>query len=133
MRMANCHPDRRHTAKGLCNSCYHTEHKKLNRARYREQGNKWQAEDRVKQAVYKRRSRYGDIANLAFVCADRCEACRTPFTSDRQKHVDHSHRRPRDDAFRGILCSGCNHALGNLQDSEERILGLWNYLERVGP
>jgi hypothetical protein len=42
-------------------------------------------------------------------------------------HCDHDHATG---LFRGWLCRGCNHALGNLKDSPAAILGLAQYLER---
>lgn len=43
-------------------------------------------------------------------------------------NVDHCHRTGK---IRGLLCSGCNQALGNLNDDISRIKALLAYLERV--
>jgi hypothetical protein len=45
--------------------------------------------------------------------------------SGRGAHIDHDHATGR---FRGWLCSQCNHALGLLHDSPEKIQGLKDYL-----
>lgn len=42
-------------------------------------------------------------------------------------HVDHDHLTDR---VRGLLCSSCNMGLGLLKDSEDRILGLVEYLKQ---
>lgn len=42
-------------------------------------------------------------------------------------HMDHDHITGE---FRGLLCRGCNHALGNLAESPDRISGLREYIER---
>lgn len=42
-------------------------------------------------------------------------------------HMDHDHVTGE---FRGLLCRGCNHALGNLAESPERMTGLREYIER---
>ena len=41
-------------------------------------------------------------------------------------HVDHDHATGK---IRGLLCSDCNLALGQLKDDPQRILGLRSYLE----
>jgi hypothetical protein len=62
-----------------------------------------------------------------FKCANT--GCRTPL--DRQDgkkkrpHVDHDHATG---LVRGILCHGCNVALGMLGDSSLRLDGLKEYL-----
>jgi hypothetical protein len=39
--------------------------------------------------------------------------------------VDHCHKTG---ALRGLLCPGCNNALGRIKDDVERLLGLVDYL-----
>lgn len=41
-------------------------------------------------------------------------------------HMDHDHKTM---VFRGLLCQGCNRALGMCQDSSEKLKGLIIYLE----
>lgn len=40
-------------------------------------------------------------------------------------HMDHDHKTMR---FRGLLCQGCNRALGMCQDNVDKLIGLANYL-----
>lgn len=57
----------------------------------------------------------------------RCASCRDlPVEGKRRFHVDHDHVTGR---IRGIVCHGCNVALGYLKDDPERIQNLKNYLE----
>jgi len=37
-----------------------------------------------------------------------CEYCNTPFSSDKNRHLDHSHHITDAPNIRGILCTGCN-------------------------
>jgi hypothetical protein len=51
----------------------------------------------------------------------------TPGTRNKTWCVDHNHLTGE---FRGVLCNGCNAALGFLHDDEARILGLIGYLKQ---
>ena len=78
--------------------------------------------------------RYGvdpDSAEAALAANDgTCDACSQPFTAT--PHVDHDHAFAGELApARGILCPGCNQALGNINDSVERLRALIDYLERT--
>lgn len=42
-------------------------------------------------------------------------------------HIDHNHATG---LIRGVLCHGCNLALGNVEDNPERLRALAEYLER---
>lgn len=44
--MADCHPDRPHYAKGLCEPCYKHQHYEENRERHLALGRKWREENR---------------------------------------------------------------------------------------
>lgn len=55
-------------------------------------------------------------------------ACDRKETRLRRLHIDHSHIT---DHVRGLLCSRCNTALGQLEDRTDLILGLIDYLERT--
>lgn len=60
---------------------------------------------------------------------DCCDCCMKPHTARRAMHWDHDHN---GGAFRGWLCSGCNSALGHVDDSIERLQMLIAYLARGG-
>lgn len=54
-----------------------------------------------------------------------CAACGADEHGGRNWHIDHCHG---SDEVRGILCHGCNVALGMLRDDEDRILALGAYI-----
>lgn len=58
--------------------------------------------------------------------AMRCVGCGTSLHKA-TPHVDHCHTTGR---VRGVLCRGCNHALGNVLDNPETLRRLAEYLER---
>jgi hypothetical protein len=60
---------------------------------------------------------------------ERCECCGMERTTRRALHWDHDHALDR---FRGWLCHQCNTALGQVDDSIERLQQLIDYLERGG-
>jgi hypothetical protein len=60
-----------------------------------------------------------------------CAACGETPSPRRGKsiwNVDHDHSTGR---VRGILCTGCNSAIGHLQDDPERCRKAAAYLERT--
>ena len=56
-----------------------------------------------------------------------CAACRGPFKNRRNTHIDHCHKTNR---VRDILCHNCNRALGAVQDDENILQALIDYLRR---
>ena len=54
-------------------------------------------------------------------CCDNCG-------KTEELHVDHCHSTGK---IRGILCRGCNHGLGQFEDSPEKLQGAIEYLARV--
>ncbi len=54
----------------------------------------------------------------------RCEACGGDARG-RNGHVDHAHETGR---VRGLLCSGCNVALGQVEESIDRLNALIKYI-----
>lgn len=136
--MAECHPDRKHAAKGLCASCYQMDWQKAhpeadsgntwlkNRPKLHKEMNRkyhlWHKHrTRVEQYVSAWHRQEGKCANL------RCQAWYPLEMDDHRKglHVDHDHRTGE---FRGLLCGPCNVALGISQEDPGRLLGLAEYL-----
>jgi hypothetical protein len=64
-----------------------------------------------------------------------CAACGRTESNGKYWHVDHDHACCPTDArscgkcIRGILCHGCNTALGNVNDSVETLRKMIKYLE----
>lgn len=63
--------------------------------------------------------------SLPKICSN--PGCATTNPGLRSWHKDHDHTTGK---FRGLLCHGCNVALGFLKDDKNRIAGLLLYLER---
>lgn len=66
---------------------------------------------------------------------EACAICRrTELSSKRGWHVDHDHEccpevaRSCGACVRGILCTGCNTALGGFQDNPDHLFAAWGYL-----
>lgn len=58
--------------------------------------------------------------------ATHCQNCgREP--GSRRLHIDHCHTTGK---VRGVLCNGCNIALGGVEDNIETLRGLIKYLEQ---
>jgi hypothetical protein len=74
------------------------------------------------------RTRYGiSQEELEYLQSfDRCQVCDQPSKTKRGLHIDHNHHTGE---IRGVLCQGCNHALGNVNDNVEVLKKLIAYLE----
>jgi len=57
-----------------------------------------------------------------------CAACRVEWIEwEKQFAVDHDHATGQ---VRGLLCQGCNVALGHIREDPKRLAGLVEYLQR---
>jgi hypothetical protein len=73
---------------------------------------------------YHLRRRYGiTVAEVDAMIEDQGGFCAT--CSGEPQHVDHDHDTGR---VRGVLCSNCNQALGNVRDNPEVLQNLIDYL-----
>lgn len=70
---------------------------------------------------------FEDWARLFEGQSGRCAGCSNPLGHDAATHVDHCHKTGR---VRGLLCSGCNHAVGKVRDSPDTLRRLADYLDR---
>ena len=106
---ATCHPDSFHVAKGLCRKCYND-----------------LPENKVRDIQKRRLRKYGltEAEYQAFL--DRqggaCAVCHIPEPGA----VDHDHKTGE---VRGILCISCNAALGLLRDNPDLLRSAIIYLE----
>lgn len=82
---------------------------------------KWQLNNPERKAIYmaqyRRRRKYGlspeQFGAMVAAQASKCAVC---LQWTKKLVVDHDHASGR---VRGLLCRGCNHALGNLRDNYE--------------
>ena len=97
---------------------------------------KWQDAnpERVKLTRWKRQLRkmYGltieEYEAMLRTQQGRCASCNDALTDKLHgRHIDHCHATGK---VRGILCGGCNIALGHAKDDVERLKSLIRYLEK---
>jgi hypothetical protein len=125
MRLAECHPDKKHYAKGKCSSCYNRDSsrawRKKNPEKKRENDRRWSRENKnklwkhrhpEKYKVSARRTwikQYGltleDYDALLLEQSGVCAICQEPPSPTRRLAVDHDHKT---NAVRGLLCTRCN-------------------------
>lgn len=138
VRNAECHPDRKHTGRGLCASCYQMA---WQREHPEKSGSAWlkrhPEEARFHQRKNGLKSRHGITwefyENLFKSQSGKCanSRCGKVFTLDaaqdhrRTCQIDHDHRTGK---IRGLLCKGCNATLGHIADDMDRLRGLIEYL-----
>lgn len=137
-RIPSCHPERKHHSKGLCESCYKTRWQLENP--HANSGKGWVRLNPEKAYEYKRRAglkllgvtleeyeqmwtaQNGKCANPG---CDVHAPLRMPDHRKGGLCVDHDHTTG---AIRGLLCSGCNCALGQAKEDAGRLQGLISYL-----
>lgn len=87
--------------------------------------------ERMKVAKDKAKAkRYGiTVEEMYALYADNqtCNICGDSFPISKHKHLDHCHTTMK---ARGILCTRCNVALGQMKDSPELLRKAAEYLEK---
>jgi hypothetical protein len=127
-RIPECHPERKHLARGLCKPCYDKWLTSQDRPRHNARKRAWAKANPDKRLAIKRRYLYGaeeeviskmlaKQSGLCVICGDK------PATN-----LDHSHRTG---SIRGILCGDCNRGLGLFRDSPQILLSASKYLQRA--
>ena len=93
-------------------------------------------EQRPDIAERSRAQRYGLTAEQlrALLAPGICSACGTTDHGGNNWHIDHDHaccatKKSCGRCVRGVLCSGCNLALGHLKDNRSRVVALLGYLD----
>ncbi len=116
-RMATCHPEQAHKAKGLCNACYYQH---------------WSDENPdIKRQHHLKRHYDIEPEEYDFLLAVQggiCAICNKP-PGDNLLCVDHDHG---SDVIRGLLCHNCNKGIGLLGDSIESVEKALRYLKSSG-
>jgi Recombination endonuclease VII len=153
-KLAICHPQRFHKAKGLCGACYDRQLKIINaeyKARQIKNTTDWllrnpEARKRLnagrrgreladplryqKKRAASLKSKYGlsleSYERLLIIQGGGCAICdRKP--GKRPLHVDHSHETG---AVRGLLCHQCNWYLGTIDNNPAILKKIAVYLGR---
>jgi hypothetical protein len=132
--MAECHPDRRHKARGLCRQCHSIllskQYRKLNPEKSLQTLLDWQKRNpekvsiRIRVGNAARRRRKQDLL-AGRPRPETCEVCGSPGRIS----WDHNHATGK---FRGWLCGCCNSILGFARDSFSQLRLLANYVEEGG-
>ena len=102
------------------------------RARYIQQQKDWQKRNPETRKRNQRRSSWKlqginpDLAEAYYQSHHgKCDSCGQPNGNGRALCVDHDHG---SGAIRGMLCDGCNMALGFLKDDPNRIQNVYDYI-----
>ena len=107
-KKATCHPDRLQAANGLCRECYRNLH-----------------DNKVKAIKVRRLKKYKLSEDLYNEMYDRqkgeCAICEGEI-----EVVDHCHKTLN---IRGLLCRKCNTGIGHFRDSVEYLKSAIIYLE----
>jgi hypothetical protein len=124
-KVANCHPDRKHVAHGLCFECY----REFDRERMKERSRRWRATNPEKAKAVYRKQRYGvapGFFDTQFVKQNgMCAVCKVRCATD----IDHSHTTEK---VRGLLCGSCNRALGLFEEDVNVLQSAIDYLNEWG-
>lgn len=142
MRYADCHPDKKHVANGLCNSCYTKEYRAANPEKFianrelskqllKERGPRYKAAERDRKFGLEP----GGYDRMREEQNYKCAACGVHESElTRAMHVDHDHKccpevgKSCGKCVRGLLCHHCNVALGHLNDDLDRVMAIGAYL-----
>lgn len=112
---------------------WHQNNYASNTEKIKEQKRQYRATGRHKVAQYKLKK---SIQELLAEQDNKCAACKRPREDGETFFVDHDHNccsTNRDvcgKCVRGLICRGCNSALGFVKDSEETLQKLIEYLQR---
>ena len=151
MRLAECHPDRTHLAKGLCKACYLRKRRELApvREQRRAYSRKYHAENaeriRARVKAWREANRaYTEIAKesqrlkkeyaitleqyteMLEAQGFACKICLKP-RGQKKLNVDHCHATGK---VRGLLCQQCNSLLGMAHDDPTVLQAAITYLEK---
>jgi len=127
-RRAECHPDRKHHCRGLCQYCYNKQWKRHNPEKaaeyYRRHKQRWHG--------YMLASKFGmsieDYRAMLESQGGVCKICKKADPPRRHLSVDHDHGTGRP---RGLLCQRCNALIGMAGDSPAVLTSALRYLGGV--
>lgn len=154
IKIPKCHPDQKYYCKDLCRICYEKQLKEKNPEfweRQKKNSRDWREKNKdyvtLKSKEYRLKNplsfekirnkslkKYG-INNLIFnkillFQNNSCYICEQPLKEkDKFAHVDHCHKTKK---VRGILCSQCNWFMSKIDNVENCLLNLQNYVKNQG-
>jgi hypothetical protein len=137
--MTECHPDRKHYSKGLCNPCYQAQRRGGYRPRVIAQAachpdRTHYARGRCQRCYDWERGLVRSAGIPAQAYQDKlteqggvCAICGLGCVSGRRLAADHDHQTGE---FRGLLCGLCNASLGGFRDDPILLERAIEYLSR---
>lgn|SRR5574343_135257 len=131
MRMADCHKDKKHHSKGLCQSCYFSRANKIRldnpefRQKQRDRSKQWRKDnperayltDFKKHLIRNYGITYIQYESMLKNQNNVCKICKNPESLKLRKRinklaVDHCHKTGK---IRGLLCFKCNVSLARIE------------------
>ncbi|MCK9429436.1 MAG: endonuclease VII domain-containing protein [Candidatus Omnitrophica bacterium] len=122
-----------------CKKCYNLRVKKYcenNKEKKRKSSKIWWENNKTSRNIIRKEQRLKRNYDLSLIDREnilkeqdyKCKSCNTDLKNliSYHIHIDHDHTT---NVIRGILCRGCNIALGLLNDDPDKILKLYNYLK----
>ena len=147
---ASCHPDRPHSANGMCEECYQRDYRKKKqnaisnyRQSYKQRPEvKKKDRDRIKDLRrngHFLKEKYGisleEYDGLLYEQGGGCAICGREDSSRKDRVqtkfplcVDHDHKTG---IIRGLLCDECNRGLGAFKDNPELLTIAAHYLQEA--
>lgn len=117
----DCHPDRKHRAFGMCNACYKRNYKGRNLEASKIAAKRY-AQRRTETASWRNawlQRKFNISAEIYDIMLKKqngvCAICSNTNDNGRRLAVDHDHQTGQ---IRGLLCNGCNRALGFVERPE---------------
>lgn len=123
--VAECHPDEKHFAKGLCERCY-SKRKHSGRTPSQVRHSKQWYRDHHFKRTFGMSAAERDALVVAH--GGVCDICKRPEVGETRKalNIDHDHATGR---IRGVLCGHCNRAIGLLRDDPRLLAAAIEYLK----
>jgi hypothetical protein len=111
---------------GVCRKCGSTEKHRSGVCApcTRASVNRYRAKHRGQVKLYNIRAKYKGL-QIRWPPSATCDICKEPPKGKRPLVLDHCHAA---DTFRGWLCDGCNHGLGNFRDNPTRMQAAARYV-----
>ena len=134
LRMAICHPEKKHCANGLCRQCWETQYRKARLEACAAQSKRWRTKNPGKSRLWAKegalKRRYGiNIGTVEAMRRFQDNACAVCGVTGKRLCVDHNHKTNR---VRGLVCGGCNSLIGYIEARPTRIMNVLRYLRWHG-
>ena len=116
----------------FCKQCFR-EYRVKNRLQRNAYARSWTARNKEKVRNNRIMNKYkispADFNSRIVAQLGKCLICFSVFSEVKKPVIDHNHSNNK---VRGILCNGCNYALGIFQDSTNRLQRAIEYLQNEG-